>query len=39
MIGGDGIGPTISAVAQNVLEYILKDEVSHGRWSSGLSRG
>ena len=26
MIGGDGIGPTISAAAQDVLERILADE-------------
>ncbi len=29
--GGDGIGPTITAVAREVLEYILKDEVAVGR--------
>ena len=31
MIGGDGIGPTISAVAQSVLEHILRDEVGAGQ--------
>ena len=31
MIGGDGIGPTISAAAQRVLEYLLKDEVASGK--------
>ena len=31
MIGGDGIGPTISAVAQDVLERILEDKVGRGK--------
>ncbi len=31
MIGGDGIGPTISAAAQGVLERILEDEVARGK--------
>ncbi|MBR7117392.1 MAG: isocitrate/isopropylmalate dehydrogenase family protein [Clostridia bacterium] len=29
--GGDGIGPTITAAAREVLEYILADEVSAGK--------
>ena len=29
--GGDGIGPIISAGAQRVLEYLLKDEIASGR--------
>ncbi len=29
--GGDGIGPTITAVARQVLEYILADEVESGK--------
>ena len=28
--GGDGIGPTITAVARDVLEFILKDEIASG---------
>ena len=28
MIGGDGIGPTISAETQRVLEYLLREQVS-----------
>ena len=31
VIGGDGIGPAITAVAQNVLEQLLKDEVIRGK--------
>ena len=31
MIGGDGIGPTISAETQRVLEYLLRDEVKAGK--------
>ena len=30
-IGGDGIGPHITAEAQRVLEYLLKDEVDAGK--------
>lgn len=29
--GGDGIGPIISAGAQRVLEYLLKDEIASGK--------
>ena len=29
--GGDGIGPAITAQAQRVLEYLLKDEVKSGK--------
>lgn len=29
--GGDGIGPAITAQAQRVLEYLLKDEVAAGK--------
>ena len=31
MIGGDGIGPTISAATQRVLEHLLKDEGESGK--------
>ena len=31
MLGGDGIGPTISAETQRVLEYLLRDPVSSGK--------
>jgi len=31
MLGGDGIGPTISAETQKVLEYLLRDEVASGK--------
>ena len=31
MLGGDGIGPTISAETQRVLEYLLRDAVSSGK--------
>ena len=31
MLGGDGIGPTISAETQTVLEHLLRDQVSAGR--------
>ena len=31
MIGGDGIGPTISAATQRVLQRLLKDEVASGK--------
>ncbi len=29
--GGDGIGPIISAAAQRVMEYLLKDEIANGK--------
>lgn len=31
VVGGDGIGPAITAQAQRVLEYLLKDEVQKGK--------
>ena len=31
MIGGDGIGPTISAETQRIIEYLLRAEVDAGR--------
>ena len=31
MLGGDGIGPFISAESQRVLEYLLRDELSRGK--------
>ncbi len=31
MIGGDGIGPTISAETRTVLEYLLRDQVDSGK--------
>ena len=31
MLGGDGIGPTISAESQAVLEYLLRDQVAAGK--------
>lgn len=31
VVGGDGIGPFITAQAQRVLEYLLKDEVGEGK--------
>ena len=31
MLGGDGIGPTISAETQTVLEHLLRDAVNSGR--------
>ena len=31
MLGGDGIGPSISAETQTVLEHLLRDEVSSGK--------
>jgi isocitrate dehydrogenase (NAD+) len=31
MIGGDGIGPTIAAEAQKVLEHLLRDQVARGK--------
>ena len=31
MLGGDGIGPTISAETQAILEYLLRDEVASGK--------
>ena len=31
MIGGDGIGPAISAETQRVLEYLLRDQVDAGK--------
>ena len=31
MLGGDGIGPSISAETQTVLEHLLKDEVASGK--------
>ena len=29
--GGDGIGPTITAEAERVLKFLLKDEIDEGR--------
>ena len=31
MIGGDGIGPTISGATQKVLEYLLRDQLANGK--------
>ena len=31
VVGGDGIGPAITAEAQRVLEFLLKDDVSQGK--------
>ncbi len=31
MLGGDGIGPTISYETQRVLEYLLRDELASGK--------
>jgi isocitrate dehydrogenase (NAD+) len=31
ILGGDGIGPTITAEAQHVLEYLLREQVADGR--------
>ena len=31
VLGGDGIGPTITAEAQHVLEYLLKEQVDIGK--------
>ncbi len=31
VLGGDGIGPTITAEAQSVLEYLLKEQVDSGK--------
>ena len=31
MLGGDGIGPSISAETQTVLEHLLRDEVDSGK--------
>ncbi len=31
MLGGDGIGPTISAETQRIMEYLLRSEVDAGR--------
>ena len=31
MIGGDGIGPSISAETQTVMEYLLRDQVDAGK--------
>ena len=31
MLGGDGIGPSISHETQNVLEYLLREEVASGK--------
>ena len=31
MIGGDGIGPTISAETERVLDYLLRDQVASGK--------
>lgn len=31
IIGGDGIGPSITAEAQRVLEYLLRDDVAKGK--------
>ena len=35
IIGGDGIGPTISVEAQRVLEYLLRDQVAGGKVQLG----
>ena len=31
VVGGDGIGPAITAAAHRILEFLLKDEVQKGR--------
>ena len=31
IVGGDGIGPAITAQAQRILEFLLKDEVERGK--------
>lgn len=31
IVGGDGIGPAITAQAQRILEFLLKDEVEKGK--------
>ena len=31
MLGGDGIGPTISEETQRILEYLLKDKINSGK--------
>ena len=31
IVGGDGIGPFITAEAQKVLEFLLQDELSEGK--------
>ena len=31
ILGGDGIGPAISAEARRVLEYLLRDQVESGK--------
>ncbi len=31
IVGGDGIGPSITSQAQRILEFLLKDEVEKGR--------
>ena len=31
VLGGDGIGPTIVAEAQRVLEYLLKEQIDSGK--------
>lgn len=31
ILGGDGIGPTIAAESQTVLEYLLRDQVNSGK--------
>ena len=31
VVGGDGIGPYITAEAQRVLEFLLKEEVQRGK--------
>jgi isocitrate dehydrogenase (NAD+) len=31
ILGGDGIGPTIAAEAQRVLEYLLREQVQNGK--------
>lgn len=31
IIGGDGIGPYITQTAQNILEFLLKDEIEQGK--------
>ena len=39
MIGGDGIGPTISVETQRVLEYLLRGEVGRGKVEFRADRG
>ena len=35
VVGGDGIGPAITAQAQRVLEHLLADEVKSGKVEFG----